>query len=443
MSNAQRPVTRRDFLAATAALSAAAVITPELLARTAKPKASDALKVGFIGCGGRGTGAIVQALRADPGSVLWAIGDAFDDKIDPCLGYIASAMNEMDDEQGTNTWAQKVSYGDRRYAGLDAYKKVIDSGVDVVILTTPPNFRPQHLAYAVDAGKHVFCEKPVAVDGPGIRSVLESAKKAKAQGTSLMSGFCWRHQDQVVQAFDKLAAGGIGDLHTIQTTYNTTGWLGYKTRQPGWSDAEFQLRNWQYFSPLSGDHIVEQSVHSIDWIGWAMGDAPPVRCYAVGGRQVRDDVPEAGNVYDHFSVTWEYANGVRAYNMCRHWPNSPSDNTGYFLGSKGKMNMNPWTGNHTIEGETAWRGDAGGNDMYQREHDTLFAAIRAGKPFNDGERMASSTLLAIMGREAAYTGQVITWDQAMSSSMDLNPEPWAFSTRRTPVIAKPGTSKFI
>ncbi|MFG0304750.1 MAG: Gfo/Idh/MocA family protein [Phycisphaerales bacterium JB040] len=435
-------ISRRSFMMNTAALSAAAVVTPELLARSARAGASDQIKVGLVGCGGRGTGAAVQALRADPSTVLWALGDAFEDKIRPSLDNITGAMNALDEEQGSDTWAKKIRLADRRFHGFDAFRRVIDSGVDVVLLCTPPNFRPAHLAACVDAGKHVFCEKPCAVDSAGVRSVLDSAAKAKSANLSLMSGFCWRHQFQVNQAFGKVLEGAIGDVSYIQTTYNTTGWVPAKPRQGDWSDAEFMLRNWQYFHPLSGDHIVEQSVHAIDWIAWAMRDQPPVRCYAVGGRQVREDTPETGNVYDHFSVTYEYPSGVRATNMCRHWPNSASDNTAFIQGSAGNLNMQPWTGNHVITGKTPWRGDATGNDMYQREHDVLFKAVRNGSAYNDGVRMAHSTLLAIMGREAAYTGQTVTWADALNAEHDLNPEPWEFSSRTIPTVAIPGTTRF-
>jgi predicted dehydrogenase len=320
---------------------------------------------------------------------------------------------------------------------------VIGSGVDVVLLTTPPAFRPQHLRAAVEAGKHVFCEKPVAVDAPGVRSVLESARLAKEKGLALMSGFCWRYQDQMREAFARLAAGGVGEIRSIQTTYNTTGWVTPKPREAGWSDAEFQTRNWQYFHPLSGDHIVEQAVHAIDWIGWALGDRAPVRCWAVGGRQARPDVPETGNVFDHFAVTYEFEGGVRAYHMCRHWPNAPYDNTGLVSGSAGTMTIDPWNGRHVIEGERPWTGTASGNDMYQREHDELFSSIRSGRPVNDGAFMANSTMLAIMGRMAAYTGQAVTWEQAMGSREDLNPGAWSFGDRPTPSVAVPGTTRLI
>lgn len=434
-----RLISRRSFTAASAAIGAAAVFTGPSFAGIPKLHNENVLKVGVIGCGGRGTGAVVQALQADPGTVLWAMGDVFGDKIGPCLNYINDSMLDLDDEQGTDKWLKKIQVDQSRmFSGLDAVDRVLASGVDVVILTTPPAFRPEHLRLAINAGKHVFCEKPVAVDATGVRSVLESARIAKDKSLSLMSGFCWRYQDQVRETFDKLLSGGIGDIHTIQTTYNTTGWVQPKPRKPEWSDAEFQLRNWQYFTPLSADHVAEQAVHAIDWQAWAMGDAPPVKCFAVGGRQTRPDLDETGNVYDHFSIIYEYANGVRAYHMCRHWPNTPSDNSAYFLGSEGNCVMQPWNGTHTIDGVNPWKGTASSNDMYQREHDVLFKSIRDGQPVNDGVRMSNSSLLAIMGRMAAYSGNVVSWEEAMNSTENLNAVPWVLGERETPRVAVPG-----
>lgn len=273
-----------------------------------------------------------------------------------------------------------------------------------------------------------------------MRTVMGAAAAAKENGLSVMGGFCWRYQDQVREVFQKLADGGVGDIHTVISTYNTTGWVQPKPRQSHWSDTEFQVRNWHYFHPISGDHIVEQAVHAIDWIGWAMGDEPPVSCTAVGGRSTRPDVPETGSVWDNFSVMYEYANGVRAHHMCRHWPNTPSDNTATVIGSKGLCRVMPWRGMHTIEGESRWRGRAEANDMYQREHDVLFKSIRDGSPVNDGEPMCRSTLLAIMGREAAYTGQMVTWDEMLSSRASLNPREWAFGPRPTPAVPVPGSA---
>jgi myo-inositol 2-dehydrogenase / D-chiro-inositol 1-dehydrogenase len=436
-------MSRRTFTASTAALGAAAVFAQPGFGNIAGLRNENTLKVGVVGCGGRGTGAVIQALKADPGTVLWAMGDLFEEQTGSCLHYVNEAMLDLDDEQSTDTWAKKVQVTDRIFTGFDAIHKVLASGVDVMILTTPPAFRPEHLRHTIDANKHAFCEKPVAVDTPGVRSVLESAKTAKEKSLSLMSGFCWRYQDQVRETMNAIHTGKIGELHTIQTTYNTTGWVEPNSRKPGWTDAEFQLRNWQYFNTLSADHVAEQAVHAIDWQAWAMKDQTPISCFGVGGRQTRPDTDETGNVWDHFSLIYEYANGVRAYHMCRHWPNTPSDNSAYFIGSEGKCTMKPWNGTHAIDGSTPWTGTAKSNDMYQREHDLLFQSIRTATPVNDGSFMSHSSLLAIMGRMAAYTGRVVTWEQAMNSQVDMNAEPWKMGPRPSPPLAVPGTSETI
>lgn len=443
------PMDRRMFMAATAGLAAGAMARP-LWARTLDGWQPSTLRVGLVGCGGRGTGAAMQAIMADPGAVLWAAGDAFEDKIAPSIDRLQAICQERHEDQqdagttGGPDWLEKVNVPDeRRFVGFDAYKKVIDE-CDVVLLTTPPGFRPQHLAYAVDKGRHVFCEKPVAVDSAGVRSVLDSARKAKENNLSLMSGFCWRYNLPVRETFKAIQDGALGDVHTTWCTYNTNGWITPRPRQAGWSDAEFQLRNWWYFTPISGDHIVEQAIHAIDWIAYAKGDTPPVRCIASGGRTVRPDKPETGNVWDNFSVMYEYADGSRGYHMCRHWPDSAGDNSAYIVGSKGRCTMTPWTPqNITIQrpGASDWKPTAPRNDMYQQEHDELFAAIRDGKPVNDGLPMTHSTLLGIMGREAAYTGKQVTWDNAMAMDQDLNAEDWRWGERATHPVPKPGTAR--
>jgi myo-inositol 2-dehydrogenase/D-chiro-inositol 1-dehydrogenase len=433
--DASPAATRRDVIKAGAGIGALALASgvSGALGRSAPAR----LKVGLVGCGGRGTGAVVQALRADEGTVLWAMGDVFPDRIDACLGH---ATNAMDGASGKIDLAEE-----RKFVGFDADRRVIDSGVDVVLLCTPPGFRPEQLRYAVESGTHVFCEKPVAVDSPGVRSVLESARVAREKGLALMSGFCWRYHDQMREAFGHLHDGGIGDVRVVQCTYNTTGFPVPKPRQDGWSDAEFQVRNWHYFTPISGDHIVEQAVHAIDWIGWAFGGTMPTRCVAVGGRSTRPDLPETGNIWDNFGVTFEFENGGRAYHQCRHWPNTPADNTAYIVGTEGDCRVMPWRGRHLVNRHDggSWKGSAVKNDMYQREHDLLFAAIRSGEALNDGELMAHSTLMGIMARQAAYTGQAITWEQILSSTEDLNPEPWAWSERATPSIPVPGVTRFV
>lgn len=433
-------MTRREFVAASAA--AGALAASPMMAGARPMRRRDEVRVGLIGCGGRGTGAARQAMMADSDTVLWAMGDAFEAPINPSIENIANVVRQNDEGEVD----RKIQVDDsRKFVGIDAYQQVMNSGVDVVILTTPPVFRPAHLRAAVESGKHVFCEKPVAVDGPGIRHVLESAQMARQRDLSLMCGFCWRYQNQMREAMKQIHTGGIGQVRAVTSTYNATGWVPTKPRQPEWDDTTWQLRNWHHFTPLSGDHIVEQAVHAIDWIAWANNDVPPVRCTAVGGRMTREDVPETGNVYDNFSVTYEYEDGSRGFHMCRHWPNTPYDNAGYLMGESGYMHLNPWNGVSTrIVGDNPWEMPIErGNDMYQQEHDELFAAIRTGERIDDGEQMAFSTLMAIMGRMAAYTGQVVTWDQALNSQEDLNPRPIQWGPREVPELAIPGRTELI
>lgn len=433
MTKQPRKNSRREFLHASAGLGTLAMASgvASAIGRSGEAR----IRIGLIGCGGRGTGAMINALKADESTTLVALGDLFRDRIDACLGYAHTSFSG--DQTRVNVPES------RKFTGFDAYQHVIECGIDVVLLCTPPGFRPAQLNAAVEAGKHVFCEKPVAVDAPGVRSVLESARIAKARGLSLMSGFCWRYQSQMHEVFEKIHEGRIGDLRAMQCTYNTSGFPEPKPRQQAWSDAEFQLRNWHYFCALSGDHIVEQAVHAIDWINWAFRGTMPVRCVAVGGRSTRPDLPETGNIWDNFGLTFEFEHGARAYHQCRHWPNTPADNTAYLMGTEGDCRVMPWRGRHLITRHDGgeWKTSEAKNDMYQQEHDELFASIRANTPVNDGEMMAHSTMLGIMGRQAAYTGQAVTWQQAMTSEEDLNPEPWAWGERNAHRIPIPGKTR--
>lgn len=427
--------TRREFVKASAAAALAAPAAFSLVAPRAYAAGSDTLKVGLVGCGGRGTGAALQALRADPGVVLWAMGDVFADRL-------ASSLAGLRGELGADAAMRADVPEDRRYVGFDAYERVIASGVDVVLLTTPPHFRPMHLAAAVAAGKHVFCEKPVAVDAPGVRSVLASAAEARRKGLALMSGFCWRYREPERETYRRLHEGAIGDIVTVHTTYHT-GTLGKRPRQPGWTDMEFQLRNWWHFAWLSGDHIVEQACHSIDKIAWAMNGRLPVRATALGGRQARTG-PESGHVYDHFAVVYEYDDGVRCFHTTRQIDGCPHDNSDYIYGTKGSCVVNGWVPTHVIrtaDGEWRYSGPIG--DMYQNEHNELFASIRAGTPVNDGEWMTHSTLMAIQGRMAAYTGQTVTWEQALNSTEDLSPPAYEFGPMLVAPVAIPGQTKLL
>lgn len=393
---------------------------------------SDTLKVGLIGCGGRGSGAALQAVNADPNVVLTAMGDIFPDRLEKSLQALKM-------ERPDKIKVEK----DHQFIGFDAYKKVLAADVDVVILGTPPSFRPGHLAAAVEAGKHVFCEKPVAVDAPGIRSVIETAKKAKEKGLALMSGFCWRHDIPKIETYNRLLDGAIGNIHTVYNTYNT-GALWYRDPQPDWSKMETKMRNWLYYNWLSGDHIVEQAVHSLDLMAWAMGDVMPVSASGTGGRQVRTE-ERFGNVYDHFAIVFDYGDGRRGYHFSRQQKGCSRAYGVDMMGDQGRCDINV-SNKHQIIGKSGeWNWDGERPNMYQNEHDTLFASIRAGKPFFDGVRMANSTMLAVWGRMVAYTGQTITWEEALNSDEKLGPALDEYSWDmdwESAEVAMPGITKF-
>jgi myo-inositol 2-dehydrogenase/D-chiro-inositol 1-dehydrogenase len=421
---------RRDFLKTTGAIGGALVAGfPAILSGA---PAANALKVGLVGCGGRGTGAAAEALKADDYAELTAMADVFPEKIEASLAELRQAS------------ADKVKVEpSRQFVGLDAFEKVIASGVDVVILATPPGFRPIHLKAAVEAGKHIFCEKPASTDAPGVRSVLQSVKVAEQKNLSLVAGFCWRYSNYIQATFEQVRNGAIGDILAYYATYYTNPVKPMppsSERPAGMSDIEWQVKNWYNFSWLCGDSVVEQAVHSVDKIAWAMGDKPPVSCVAVGGRQIP---AEDGNIYDHFEVNYVYPNGIRAFLASRQIENCYNENSDYIIGTKGTCTIGRGPNPH-ITGEKGWTYQGAKNDMYQAEHDALFASIRQGKPINNGQRLASSTLLAIMGRMAAYTGQEVTWEEALNSQEVLFPARLEWNmTHPVPPMPRPGITKLI
>ncbi|MFQ5505312.1 MAG: Gfo/Idh/MocA family protein [Planctomycetota bacterium] len=412
---------RREFLKSSTALA----ITP-LLTRGVHTGGTELLRVGLIGCGGRGSGACVQALRADENARLVAMADAFPDRLEQSLARLRK----------TSVAGRVQVNPEHRFTGLDGYKGVIESS-DVVLLASPPHFRPRHLEAAIGAGKHVFCEKPVAVDAPGLRAVLGTCAKAREKGLSLVSGLCWRYDHGMQATFRKIHEGAIGEIVAIQATYHSGG-LWHRGRRPEWSDMEWQIRNWTYFTWLAGDIIVEQHIHSLDKVAWAMQDVYPVRAYGNGGRQTRTD-PRFGNVWDHFAICYEFEGGVKAFCSCRQNDGCDSNVSDHVMGTKGVCDVF----RHRTIGETAWRYEGPKENMYQNEHDELFASIRSGKPIHNGDYMCKSTLMAIMGRMAGYTGKVVTWDQVMSSKEDLTPPSYDFGPIATPPVAKPGLTKFV
>ncbi len=394
---------------------------------------ADTLKVGLIGCGGRGTGAAFQATMAEDNVVLTAMADIFPDTLE-------TSLKNLIDKNPTKILVDE----DHKFVGFDAYKKVMASDVDVVLLATPPSFRPGHLAAAIEAGKHVFCEKPVAVDAPGIRSVLATAKKAKDKGLALMSGFCWRHDIPKIETYDHFMGGEIGDIHTIYNTYNT-GALWYKERQPDWTDFETTMRNWLYYNWLSGDHIAEQAIHSLDLMSWAMGDVMPISAVGTGGRQSRTE-QKYGNVFDHFSIIYDYGDGKRGFHICRQQEDCSRAYGIDVMGSNGRAAIDVFR-NHKVNGKSGeWKWEGDKSNMYQNEHNTLFASIRNNDPYFDGVRMTNSTMLAIWGRMVAYTGKSLTWEEALNSEEVLGPKlseynwdlDWPLKD-----VAQPGKTPFV
>ncbi|MEX0701005.1 MAG: Gfo/Idh/MocA family oxidoreductase [Planctomycetales bacterium] len=416
---------RRDFLRqGTAAVVAGGLALNHGVSAGAFAGENNTLRVGLIGCGGRGTGAAAQALAADPNAKLVAMGDAFADRIEKSLGVLA-----------TQEVADRVAVdAGHRFTGFDCYKGVIES-CDVVLLTAPPHFRPEHIRAAVEAGKHIFAEKPIATDSPGVRSVLESCAVAQQKGLSVVSGLCYRYDPGMRATYEQIHSGAVGEIAALRCSYFTSE-LWHHERQPDWSDMEWQVRNWLYFTWLSGDHIVEQHIHSLDKMAWALGNEYPVCATGTGGRQVRTD-PKFGHIYDHFAVEYEYANGLVAFSRCRQQNAATNDQSDHVFGTKGTMDVMK----HTLKdrgGATLWRYRGPRGNLYQIEHDELFASIRNGKPIDNGDYMAKSTLMAILGRMAAYSGKTVTWEEALHSNERLGPEKYEWGPLPVDPVAMPG-----
>ncbi len=421
------PTTRREILKA-AAIAGTLAALPE-----AHAGGDETLRIGLVGCGGRGTGAASQALAADPNVKLVALADAFEDRLQESLSFL----------QGDSKLAPKVDVPpDRRFVGFDGCEKLIASGVDVVLLCTPPQFRPLHLRLAVDAGKHVFAEKPVAVDATGVRSVLESCARAQSKGLSVVSGLCLRYDAGFRETVRRIHDGAVGEVNTLMANdYRSGRWT--KPREPGMTEMLYQMRNWYNFTWLSGDFNVEQHVHHLDVCAWIMKDRYPVKAIGMGGRQVLTE-PEYGQVYDHFSVVYEYDDGARLFSNCRQQPGCKNDMSIHAVGNRGRAELSERRKGLSIRGVGGdWYFNGPKNQMYQVEHDELFAGIRAGKPLNNGEYMARSTMLAIMGRMAAYTGQEVTWEMAMNSQEHLSPTRYGWDAPPPPsAVALPGQTPF-
>jgi len=372
------------------------------------------LKAGLIGCGGRGTGAAINFLDAGPNLQIVALGDVFQDKLDVCRATLKKERNvEIDDA--------------KCFTGFDSYQKVIDSGVDIVLLVTPPHFRPVHVEAAVNAGKHVFMEKPVAVDPVGARSVLISSKKAAQMGLSMVSGTIRRVQKDYMETYRRVMNGEIGEIVGANIVRNG-GALWAKNRLPEWTDMEYMLRNWPNFCWLSGDHIVEQFIHEVDVMNWFVGKIP-VKAMGWGGRQRR----VSGDQYDFFSVEYVYDNGMQTHCAARQVNGCSNLKQEMITGTKGFADCNGtifdlkgnivWKYEYPKEGDTdlTWKV----KDPYVQEHINLVTAIRTGKPISDAEAQVNSTLITIMGRMSAYTGKDVTWEEMLNSNLSLGPKTYA------------------
>ncbi len=411
--------TRRSFLLrSSAALAGSALLGDRLAAATdaepAPPRnamGDEEIRIALVGCGGRGSGAANQALSTEGKVKLVAMADAFSDRLEGTLN--ALSRNHGD---------KVVVPAERRFVGFDAFQKAIDSDVDLVILATPPGFRPQHFEYAIAKGKHVFMEKPVAVDAPGVRKVLQAAEDAKRKNLKVGVGLQRHHDPRYQETVKRLQDGAIGEFKLFRAYWNSSGvWVN--PRQPGQTEMEYQMRNWYYFNWLCGDHIVEQHIHNLDVCNWVMG-GPPVEAQGMGGRQVRTGI-DHGEIYDHHMVEFTYADGTKMLSQCRHIPGCANNVSEHVHGANGWANI----GAGRIEGPGGWswryRGENA--DPYQVEHDVLFAAVRNDTPHNEAVYGATSTMTSIFGRMATYSGQVLTWEQAINSDLALLPAAFDWS----------------
>lgn len=390
-------------------LAGAATLGELAPARGAQVAGNGTIRIGLVGCGGRGTQAALNALSAGPDVRLVAMADLFPDWLQASRQRLQAAQP-----------AQVNVPDDHCFSGFDGYVQLLASGVDVVLITPASHFIPRIFAAAVQAGKHVFCEKPHGIDIPGLKVSMAACEAAKAKNLNVVSGLCWRYDPGVRETMKRVHDGAIGDLVAIQETYVGAPYI-VRERQAGWSELEFQMRNWYHFNWLSGDQTAQQLVHSLDKASWALRDQPPHKAWGLGGRQTCVD-PQFGDQYDHQAVVFEYANGVRVFGLTRDQPECYRNTSDFIMGTKGRCDLL----NYRIEGETSWRYEKPRENMYEVEHRELFAAIRAGKPIHNGNYMCLSSALGIMAQVACYSGNLVTWDELMRSqrSFDLPRYAW-------------------
>jgi len=431
-------VSRRTFIKASAAAGAASMIARAPYADAA---GSDTIRVGLIGCGGRGTGAgIINCAESSRGVELVAIGDLFEDHLEAAPEKIKGNLTEKElpVEQ-----IYKVT-PDTMFSGFDAYKKVIACDVDMIILTTPPYFRPQHFRAAVEAGKHVFVEKPIAVDPAGYRAFLETNETAKKKGLTVVAGTQMRRARHLIAVMKQIHKGRMGEILGGQCVRFGGGMSTWHTneavRKPEWSDMEWQLRRWLFMDWASGDFIVEQHVHNLDVVNWAM-QSTPVNCKALGGRQIRTG-PEFGNIYDHFAAEYEYPNDVRIEYMGHQMDYASTRKSLRFIGSKGRAYVD--FARAEITGKRPFEYDGESVEPAVQQYADMIQAIRNNEPINDGQQVADATMTAIMGRVSAYTGRALSWEWlTQASTLDLSPETMEFGDLAMSPVAGPGVTELV
>ncbi len=443
MENTPRrnPIPRGNFLKTSAALGVTAAFAGQSKLFAA---GSDKLRVGLIGCGGRGTGAAMNCLDAAENVELVAMADLFEDRLKSSLITLKTSKgtNWSSAKPWTNGKNVKVTE-ETRYVGWDAADNLIKSDVDLVILACPPHFRPMHLKAAIEAGKHVFAEKPVAVDPVGVRSVIETSKLAREKGLAIVAGTQRRHQANYVEIMRRVHNGDIGELVGGQCYWNWEQMFSSWGQRwdPEKSEMENQIRRWVFYTWLSGDHICEQHVHNLDVINWAF-QTHPVTAIGTGGRQRRTG-EGTGNVYDHFAVEFEYPNGARILSTCRQMDGTEARVSERVVGTKGSA-MLDMSGMGVIDGANAFTYGENPPNPYDQEHVDLINSIRRGNPINEGEQVAISTMTGILGRMSAYTGMQLKWDWVMEKSqLDLSPAKYEFGPNPVDDVAIPGLTKLI
>lgn len=420
---------RRSFLKTSAAGAAAGMLTQQLFQANVHAAEETVLKVGLVGCGGRGTGAARDTLSADPNCKIVALADIFKDQAEAAQRQLKAT--EYTDRVDVSP--------DRIYEGFDAYQQLIDSDVDIVLLATPPGFRPIQVEAAIKAGKHVFCEKPVAVDPVGCRRVYEAGNMAKENGLTLVSGLCWRYEDGMKETIGRIHDGAIGDIQAIYSTRFNAGVDKRQPRTAGMSDIEYQIRNWYYYTWLSADFFAEQFVHELDKISWLMQDVYPEKVLATGGRETRTG-EENGNVFDHIAACFYYPSGLRYHAASRQQIGCTNEFQDFVVGTNGTADLMAYK----INGPNEWKKRKNVNQMYHNEHVAMYDSIRNQKALNNTEYMVKSSLMGIMARMSAYTGKEVTWEQAWNSNLDLSPSGYTFESKPPETqVSVPGVSPLV